>query len=123
MHIATVGVLSAAVCTCTATSLSVFFYTTLPSQPTHEGKRTPRRPAATFAAGVSLENKLAPWKKEESSAAELFNSCLSVVLPIVKEEVLIDRTPELCSVRVVLGPNTFGTQNRYFYRWGSSSSS
>jgi len=36
---------------------------------------------------VSLENKFAPWKKEESSAAELFNSCLSVVLPIVKEEV------------------------------------
>ena len=73
MHIATVGVLSAAVCTCTATSLSVFFYTTLPSQPTHEGKRTPRRSAATFAAGVSLENKFAPWKKEESSAAELLN--------------------------------------------------
>ena len=84
---------------------------------------TLRRSGFTFAADVPLEDKFAEWKKEESSAAELFNSCLSVVLPIVKEEVLIDRTPELCSVRVVLGPNTFGTQNRYFYRWGSSSSS
>jgi hypothetical protein len=41
----------------------------------------------TFDADVCLTDKFAEWKKEESSAAELFNSCLSVVLPIVKEEV------------------------------------
>ena len=41
----------------------------------------------TFDADVPLTDKFAEWKKEESSAAELFNSCLSVVLPIVKEEV------------------------------------
>ena len=43
----------------------------------------------TFDADVPLTDKFAEWKKEESSAAELFNSCLSVVLPIVKEEVVI----------------------------------
>lgn len=57
------------------------------------GSAPPVRSGSTFAADVSLEDKFAEWKKEESSAAELFNSCLSVVLPIVKEEVLIDRTP------------------------------
>jgi hypothetical protein len=36
---------------------------------------------------MPLEDKFAEWKKEESSAAELFNSCLYVVLPIVKETV------------------------------------
>ena len=42
-----------------------------------------------FAADVCLTDKFteASWKNEESDAAELFNSCLSVVLPIVKEEV------------------------------------
>ena len=42
---------------------------------------------ATHAADVCLTDKFDEWKKEQSSAAELFNSCLSVVLPIVKTEV------------------------------------
>ena len=46
-----------------------------------------RRSVTTFAADVPLEDKFAAWKKEESSAAELFNSCLYVLLPIVKEKV------------------------------------
>lgn len=46
-----------------------------------------RRSAPTFAANVPLEDKFAEWKKGGSSAAELFNSCLYVVLPIVKEGV------------------------------------
>ena len=41
----------------------------------------------TFDADVCLTDKFVEWKKEESSAAELFNSCLSVVLPIVKNNV------------------------------------
>ena len=41
----------------------------------------------TFDADVCLTDKFVEWKKEESSAAELFNSCLSVVLPIVKDNV------------------------------------
>ena len=45
------------------------------------------QPLDTFAADVCLTDKFAEWKNEESSAAELFTSCLSVVLPIVKEEV------------------------------------
>jgi len=50
-------------------------------------KETEGKSASTFAADMPLEDKFAEWKKEESSAAELFNSCLYVVLPIVKETV------------------------------------
>jgi hypothetical protein len=69
---------------------SVYFrntkYTRSVDAPKVEGPPEPQ-PPATYAADVCLTDKFDEWKKEESSAAELFNSCLSVVLPIVKTEV------------------------------------
>ena len=69
---------------------SVYFrntkYTRSVDAPKVEAPPDPQSPA-THAADVCLTDKFDEWKKEESSAAELFNSCLSVVLPIVKTEV------------------------------------
>ena len=69
---------------------SVYFrntkYTRSVDAPKVEAPPDPQSPA-THAADVCLTDKFDEWKKEQSSAAELFNSCLSVVLPIVKTEV------------------------------------
>ena len=70
---------------------SVYFrntkYTRSVDAPKVEAPPDPQSPA-TYAADVCLTDKFDEWKKEQSSAAELFNSCLSVVLPIVKTEVV-----------------------------------
>ena len=61
-------------------------YTRSVGTPKVEAAVATRLPA-TSAADVSLTDHFEEWKKEQSSAAELFTSCLSVVLPIVKKEV------------------------------------
>ena len=61
-------------------------YTRSVGTPKVEAAVATRLPA-TSAADVSLTDHFDEWKKEQSSAAELFTSCLSVVLPIVKKEV------------------------------------